>query len=173
MESNWWMKRQTWEIISGETFNDVTFPIEYLNSTCNMKIRISYFDKYPGDEIFNPKEGGYSTPKCFELNTRGDCEAATKASPTTIAVVAIICLTVVIVAVIIARMLKKQRDKGETPEDEKELNDLYGTYSEGVEYNIANDHNPRYNEDGSTEDAFITDANSHYYHPSSTNNDNP
>ena len=32
-----------------ETFNDVTFPIEYLKS--NMRIRVSYFHTYPGDEM--------------------------------------------------------------------------------------------------------------------------
>ena len=114
-----------------------------------MRIRISYFHRYSEKQ------------NCYELNTKVNCEEAeVKPASTIIAVVAIIFLTVVVVAVIV---FMKQRVNGnrEKPKEQNELNDLYGTYYHGVEYNIANDNNQRYNEDGG--DAVVTDANAEYY----------
>ena len=143
------------------TFNDVTFPIEYLKSTCNMKIRISYFRTYPGNEISAEKE--YSAyPQCFEFDTIVDCEPTTDYSTIGITI-AIICVVIVVIPVI-TRIVKskKQRDNEANPKKVEELNDQYGTYYEGTEYNTANDNNPRYNEDGSNYDAVITDENIYY-----------
>ena len=51
-----------------ETFNDVTFPIEYLKS--NMRIRVSYFHTYPS-QVPQPlllKVGWvYNTPKTVKF----------------------------------------------------------------------------------------------------------
>ena len=80
-------------------------------------------------------------------------------STTTLA--AIICTAVVIVVVVIAITLVvlKKKNQKEKREEQQELNDLYGTYYRGVEYNIATVNNPRYNEDGGTGDAVVTDEN--------------
>ena len=55
--------------------------------------------------------------------------------------------------------------------ENNELNDLYGTYYHGVEYNTVNDNNPRYNEEGV--DAVVTDANADYYQLSSATDHKP
>ena len=149
----------------------MTFPIEYPKSTCNMKIRISYFHRYPGDEILGrPK---YSVPSCFELNTKVNCEEdEVKTDPTIIAIVVIICLTAVIVVIAVIVFLKQRGNANrEKPKEHNELNDLYGTYYHGVEYNTANDNNPRYNEDGCG--AVVTDANAQYYKLASTTDHKP
>ena len=151
--------------------NDDTFPIEYLNSTCNMKIMISYFYSYPGDEIWG---GQPAPPKCYEMNTKVNCEEATitKTDFTSIAItVIIICLTVVIVVVIIVKKQSGTCKTAEKPKEKKELNDLYGTYYHGVEYNTVNDNNPRYNEEGG--DAVVTDANADYYQLASATDHKP
>ena len=77
---------------------------------------------------------------------------------------AIICTAVVTVVVVIAITLVvlKKKSQREKQEEQEELNDLYGTFYRGVEYNVASDNNPRYNEDGGTGDAVITDENVYY-----------
>ena len=146
------------------TFDNFTFPIEYLNSTCHMKIRISYFHDYPKVIQSLIWEGNYTEEfRCFEVSTKVDCiEVFMDAASITMVIVTIICLAVVIVVGI---MFKKQglcqRGHRETPEEELELNDLYGTY-DGIEYNTVNEDNPRYNEDGGNDDAVVTDENIYY-----------
>ena len=49
------------------------------------------------------------------------------------------------------------------------MNDLYGTYSQGTEYNTATEDNPRYNEDGGNDDAVVIDENTYYDNPKDTN----
>ena len=89
--------------------------------------------------------------------------------------IALVCATVVVVALIVALTIsrivtsKKKSDSGGKPKEE--LNDLYGTYYQGVEYNNATEQNPRYNEDQG--DAVVTDANPLYYQLSSSSSDNP
>ena len=69
-------------------------------------------------------------------------------------------------------VIVKKQGKDKNPKEEEESNGLYRTYHRGVEYNIATDHNPRYNEDGG--EAVVTDANPLYYQlSSSSSNDNP
>ena len=156
------------------TFNDVPFPIKYLKSTCKMKIRISYYLKYAaviaGDQTWGNQ---YSTTRCFEMNTKVDCVVDSSSR----SMVAIICAAVLVIAVVIAVIvilivIKKQRVEEEKPREEEEQNDQYGTYSDGVEYNTANDDNPRYNEDGGKDDAVVTDENI-YYQLATTTNRNP
>ena len=92
-----------------------------------------------------------------------------------IAIPIIIGLAVVIVVVIVAVVIRRrQRGNPEDSTDQKELNDQYGTYYEGVEYNIATEDNPRYNEDGVNDDAVATDANVDYYYqlPTSIDDNN-
>ena len=151
------------------TWSDQNFPIEYEKSACNLTIKIKDF---------------WGT--CFLVNTKVDCETdadpntkrflpdrfndtqvqADSSSTTTI--VGIICGTIVTVVVVIAITLiilkktKKPRAKREKPKNQEELNDLYGTYYHGVEYNIASDTNPRYNEHGGNADAVVTDENVYY-----------
>ena len=81
----------------------------------------------------------------------------------------VICVTVLIGAVIISATVitivfimvkKKQR-----PVIERELverNGHYGSYDEGPGYNVAQDINPRYNEDGGNTDSVVTDQNMYY-----------
>ena len=57
---------------------------------------------------------------------------------------------------------KKSRVVREDSRQIQELNDLYGTYYQGVEYNVAVDNNPTYNEDGRQDDALVTDENVYY-----------
>ena len=67
--------------------------------------------------------------------------------------IVIVCVTVLITVVVISItvitaviVLVKKRKKIVIVE--KEVNDLYGTYhTQGIEYNLAIDENPRYNED--------------------------
>ena len=82
-------------------------------------------------------------------------------------IAAILGLIAFIVVVIIAArrvMLKKKREKDEKPREEKELNEIYGTYYRVVEYNTATDDNPRYEDEGN-DDAIVTDENTDYSNP--------
>ena len=80
-----------------------------------------------------------SKPKCFEFDTNIDCEPTTNFTTIGIAIVAII------------------RDNEACSKKVEELNDQYGTYyHQGVEYPIANENNPRYNEDAGNDDALVT-----------------
>ena len=96
-----------------------------------------------------------SSPKCFEFDTNVDCEPTTNR----IAIVAITFdVIVVIIVVIMIVKSRKQRDNMANPTKVEDLNNQYGTYyHQGVEYNTANDNNPRYNEDGGNDDAVVTD----------------
>ena len=100
--------------------------------------------------------------KSYKISTR-------KASSTSN--VAIICTTVLTVAVVgaiavvatvILILNKKQVVVQERPREAGERNDLYGTYYQGADYNIAGDNNPRYNEDEGNADAVIIDQNVYY-----------
>ena len=133
-----------------------------------MKIRISYFHGYPGDQ--KQGGGGYHI-ECYELKTKVNCEEIS--TGTIIAIAVTICLVVVIVVAIVVKKLGGNCKTPEEPKERNELNDLYGTYYHGVEYNTANDNNPRYNEDGGKGNAVVTDANAHYYQLASATNDNP
>ena len=149
------------------TLSDTNFPIEYNKSTCDLKIKMKML----------------LTESCFVTNARVKCETDLGLSEeprlrggfedretgsSTTMIVAIICLTVFAIVVVIAITLvilkkKKQRAELKKPkEQEKELNNRYGTYYRGVEYNIASDNNPRYNEDGGNAGAVITDENVYY-----------
>ena len=177
----------------------MTFPIEYPKSTCNMKIRISYFHRYPGDEIWGRPV--YSeVPDCFELNTKVNCEEEKTAAmihghgmkartssgslkhnvdSSSTSMVAIICATVLVVTVVVAITViatvvlivkKKQIVEQERTREDEERNDRYRTYDQGIEYNAANDANPRYNEDGGNDDAIVTDENIFYHNPRDNQN---
>ena len=92
-----------------------------------------------------------------------------KLRASTTPLVMVICVTVLIGAVIISATVitivfimvkKKQR-----PVIERELverNGHYGSYDEGPGYNVAQDINPRYNEDGGNTDSVVTDQNMYY-----------
>ena len=54
------------------------------------------------------------------------------------------------------RMMKmKERAAQDGQTQLNVLNDLYGSYYRGVEYNTATDESPRYNEDGGNADAVV------------------
>ena len=71
----------------------------------------------------------------------------------------IISMTMIAIVLVFA----KNRRRGAMLEREKrERNGLYGTYEQGPEYNVANDRNQRYNEDGGNTQAVVTDRNLYY-----------
>ena len=84
--------------------------------------------------------------------------------------ISIICATIITVVIVIsltvigaAYLYVKQKQKyiEERPREVRDQNNLYGTYNEGhPEYNIVRDSNRRYNEDGGSANAVITDQNS-------------
>ena len=150
------------------TLVDKNFPIEYKNSTCDLKIKMKML----------------LTESCFVTNARVKCETdlALSVEPrlrgefedrqaSGTSTVAIICATVLVVTVVIAITVivtvilivkKKHSVERERPREQEERNDLYGTYYHGVVYNIAGDMNQRYNEDGGNADAVVTDQNVYY-----------
>jgi len=149
------------------TLSDVNFPIEYKKSTCNLKIKV----KMRATEsciVTNVKvkcENDLDRERNFLLEPRGDFLDDRQAKSSTTMIVAIICATVFAVVVVSAITLiilkKKKRQRGE--EEQVDLNNRYGTYYHGVEYSVANDDNPRYNEDGGNADAVVTDENVYYH----------
>ena len=97
------------------------------------------------------------------------CTGSTiKTHPASTTIIAIICPTAVIIVVIVAAsgvMLKKKRGNVKKPEEEKELNKLYKIYYRGREYNTATDDNPRYDEDGDSDNAVVTDQHTYNCNP--------
>ena len=139
------------------TQSDVNFPVEYPKTTCDMKIIIK----------------GHR--KCFSFDTKVGCkkdETENSLRRTQdekgssmffgILVVAAALVSVATVVAVVVLVMKKARLVRKNSKQHEELNDLYGTYFRGVEYNVAVDNNPRYNEDGDNDDAFVTDANIYY-----------
>ena len=87
---------------------------------------------------------------------------STKApSETTSTLVVPVCVTVAVVVVIILVVViaKKRKDTNMSPphQNQRVLNDMYGTCYQGRDYNVAVDNNLRYNED--TDDAVFTPSN--------------
>ena len=103
--------------------------------------------------------------ECNEVYLKDTCVTHKDSSTDILTlIVSILCVTLFIasVGVIIFcnRMSKKKKDSdGKT---NVELNDMYGTYYQGAEYNTATDENPKYNEDGCGDIAFVTDKNIYY-----------
>ena len=64
------------------------------------------------------------------------------------------------IAIVLVFAKNRRRDAMER--EERERNGLYGTYEQGPEYNVANDRNQRYNEDGGNTHAVVTDHNLYY-----------
>ena len=139
------------------TQSDVNFPVEYPKTICDMKIIIK----------------GHR--KCFSFDTKVRCKNdETENSPRGtqdekgssmffgILVVAAALVSVATVVAVVVLVMKKARLVRKNSKQHEELNDLYGTYFRGVEYNVAVDNNPRYNEDGDNDGAFVTDANTYY-----------
>ena len=91
-----------------------------------------------------------------------------KPRASTTSLVMVICVTVLIGVVIISAtvitivfiMVKKKQRSVERELAEK--NGLYGSYDEGPGYNVAQDRNLRYNEDGGNADSVVTDQNMYY-----------
>ena len=122
---------------------------------------------------------GFSTFSCFFTETKVKCEdVALLRSPSNTGNsaktknIAIICGTVALVVISITtvafiKIANKRGVKNNEPKEEE--NDLYGTYSQGTEYNTATEDNPRYNEDGGNDDAVVIDENTYYDTPK--NND--
>ena len=127
------------------TESDVNLPVEYEKSTCDMKIFIQ----------------GYL--KCYSVDTKVRCENDETSMTATIAIAVVVSVAAILTVVIVIVVLrKKSRVVREDSRQNQELNDLYGTYYQGVEYNVAIDNNPTYNEDGGNDDAVVTDENIYY-----------
>ena len=152
------------------TQSDVSFPIEYPKTTCEMKIKIwarkGCFSVNPYNTCKNETESGEeSSPTAPTPSTQSTPPTQTGSSPSTTAgiSVAIILPVVVIVAVIVVTMLRrKSRLVRHISKENQEFNDMYGTYYEGAEDNVAVDNNPMYNQGGGNGDAVITDENVYY-----------
>ena len=124
-----------------------------------------------------------TSSKCFFTETKVKCEdVALLRSPSNTENsvktknIAIICGTVALVVILITtvaliKIAKKRGKRGvkNKKEPKEEENDLYGTYSQGTEYNTATEDNPRYNEDGGNDDAVVIDENTYYDNPKDTN----
>ena len=138
--------------------SEVNFPVEYAKTTCDMKILL------------------YAHRKCFSVDTKVRCEkddAETSSGETQtkemgaletfgIACAAILSLGVIIGIVVVVVLRRKSRLGRENSVQKQEPNDLYGTYYRGVEYSVATDNNPMYNEDEGNADAVVTDENVYY-----------
>ena len=122
-------------------------PGQYIGPRKNMK-HVQYMD--PGQYVeYNTKE---------VKKQKGNCTRASQSAPGPLQGWFSFCSG--------CRRAEKLQEK-----ENNELNDLYGTYYRGVEYNTATDNNPRYNEDGG--DAVVTDANADYYQLTSFNDHKP
>ena len=177
------------------TFTEVYFPIENVESTCNLTIKIHY--PFPRQNVWkcftvtakvgckneamnanishNMSQNNMSQPVSqnnishnISHNDTGRNETSTNLGMKSGFTNATVCATIISVAVIIAitaivMRWKKKREVVENPREEEELNTMYGTYYQGVEYNTATDDNPRYNEDGGNADAIVIDENTHYH----------
>ena len=93
-----------------------------------------------------------------------------KLRASTTSLVTVICVTVLIGVVIISAtvitivfIMVKKKQRCVIERELVERNGLYGSYDEGPGYNVAQDRNPRYNEDGGNADSVVTDQNTYYY----------
>ena len=169
------------------TWSDKTFPIEYKNTTCALTIKIDVWIKTSNDpDTANIPEADRAAaaviPRCFltKISDKVKCTVASPLSEPDIEDsnsdnsaktknIAIICgtITLVVILVIAARIYisRRQRVAEAKEKPNEELNDLYGTYYQGPEYNTATEDNPRYNEDGGNDDAVVIDENTFYDEP--------
>ena len=152
------------------TLSDVNFPIEYKKSICELKIKVkmrateSYF-------VTNARvkcETDLDRYRAFPAEQSDTISAHTASSTSNVAIICATVLTVAdvgaiaVVATVILIVNKKQVAVQERPREVGERNDLYGTYYQGADYNIAGDNNPRYNEDEGNADAVIIDQNVYF-----------
>ena len=80
-------------------------------------------------------------------------------------------MSFVVVVFLVVVIAKKRKDTTKTlnQQNQRDLNDMYGTYYRDREYNVAADNNPRYNDrdnqiyNEDNEDAVFTDENEFYY----------
>ena len=124
------------------------------------------FSVNPYNTCKNETESGEeSSPTAPTPSTQSTPPTQTGSSSATIVgiAVAVIFPVVVIVAVIVVTMLRrKSRLVKQISKENQEFNDMYGTYYEGAEDNVAVDNNPMYNQDGGNGDAVVTDENVYY-----------
>jgi len=137
--------------------NDVNMPIEYAKTTCEMNIFI------------------YGHEKCYSVDTKVPCkkeEEKEEEKTATFETIGIVCAVVfpIAVLVVIVTFLVQKKDLRQNSEQKQELNDQYGRYYQGNEYNTAIDNNPRYNEYGGGGDAVISDQNVYYQLDESNDN---
>ena len=137
------------------TRSDENFPIEYAKTICDMKIFIR----------------GHL--KCYSVETKVRCASDETGSSVFLGIVIAAILVVLSIVTVVVLIRRKSRvvSARENSRQEEELNDLYGTYFHGVEYNVVEDNNPRYNEDSNArynegeagkDGAVVTDANAYY-----------
>ena len=124
------------------TLSDETLPLEYLDGTCDMTIRLYHVYElgcYTVKTKVRCKNGNTNLRSSFRSRssirssnkTQNDSEAA---SPSPWAkTIGIICGTILPVAAIVAIVLvvalrKRRRDGDKNPMEEKELNDLYALF---------------------------------------------
>ena len=171
-----WDRKAKFSKTVGTTWTNITFPIEYNNDTCNMEIRL-YF-QLAGDWRFYLTNKDVQCEQGVEKesveSTKAHNSTSTKAPAETIStVVVLISVTVVFVVVVflVVVIAKKRKDTTKTlnQQNQRDLNDMYGTYYRDREYNVAADNNPRYNDrdnqiyNEDNEDAVFTDENEFYY----------
>ena len=104
-----------------------------------------------------------------DSNNSDDTAKSNEKPRTSTSLVMVICVTVLISVVIISAtvitivfIMAKKKQRCVIERELVEKNELYGSYDEGPGYNVAQDRNPRYNEDGGNADSVVTDQNTYY-----------
>ena len=139
------------------TWNFINFPIEYKNTTCALTVKL---DVWTRTYKPLPVRGNAVIPHCFltkipivKCINRSEPGKVSNNNPARNSDVVIVCVTVLITVVVISitvitAVIVLVKRRKEIVIVEKEENNLYGTYhTQGIEYNLAIDENPRYNED--------------------------
>ena len=150
--------RTTW----GDNSN---IPIEYKNCSCKIAMRITFVEPVYEEEfarhhiLVKPHEVRCETGVLCKAKTTTDNDQRST-------IIAVACsIGVIILLIVILILVKKKQGKGGAPQvkENTELNDQYGTYYQGAQYNIVTDHNQLYNEDKENDNAIVTDENAYYY----------
>ena len=164
------------------TWIDKNFPIEYHKGMCKLKIKLysssdSCFATNTrvkcGDDVArntSPLEDNIHESNSAEGDEDLQASDDSDSEKPNASNVSIICATIITVVIVISLTVigavflyvkQKQKYIEERPREVRDQNNLYGTYNEGhPEYNIVRDSNWRYNEDGGSANAVITDQNS-------------
>ena len=148
--------------------DEENFLIEYKVCSCYIVVILTSIEScrgHVGWHVPCQSKEVHRDPSCKEVPLKANSTSMTIIAARIAAILGLIAFIVVVIIAARRVMLKKKREKDEKPREEKELNEIYGTYYRVVEYNTATDDNPRYNEDEGNDDAIVTDENTDYSNP--------